>query len=69
MLDSLSVLNEKHHSEIGDPGIQTTIAQQEVLRMQSSVPELTDISEEPKNVLEMYGPEVNKPVPMPEIVF
>ena len=62
MLDSLSVLNGKHHSEIGDPEIQTTIAQQEMaFRMQSSVPELTDISEEPKNVLEMYGPEVNKP--------
>ena len=62
MLDSLSALNQKHHSEIGDPEIQTTIAQQEMaFRMQSSVPELTDISKEPKNVLEMYGPEVNKP--------
>ena len=62
MLDSLGVLNQKHHYEIGDPEIQTTIAQQEMaFRMQSSVPELTDISEEPKNVLEMYGPEVNKP--------
>ena len=62
MLDSLEVLNQKHHYEIGDPEIQTTIAQQEMaFRMQSSVPELTDISEEPKNVLEMYGPEVNKP--------
>jgi len=62
MLDSLGSLNRKHHAEIGDPEIQTTIAQQEMaFRMQSSVPELTDISEEPKNVLEMYGPEVNKP--------
>ena len=62
MLDSLAALNRKHHSEIGDPEIQTTIAQQEMaFRMQSSVPELTDISKEPKNVLEMYGPEVNKP--------
>jgi hypothetical protein len=62
MLDSLSALNQKHHSEIGDPEIQTTISQQEMaFRMQSSVPELTDISKEPKNVLEMYGPEVNKP--------
>ena len=45
MLDSLGVLNQKHHYEIGDPEIQTTIAQQEMaFRMQSSVPELTDIS-------------------------
>ena len=62
MLDSLGSLNRKHLAEIGDPEIQTTIAQQEMaFRMQSSVPELTDISKEPKNVLEMYGPEVNKP--------
>ena len=62
MLDSLAALNRKHHLEIGDPEIQTTIAQQEMaFRMQSSVPELTDISKEPKNILEMYGPEVNKP--------
>jgi hypothetical protein len=61
MLDSLSQLNQKHLAEIGDPEIQTTIAQQEMaFRMQSSVPKLTDISKEPKGVLEMYGPEVNK---------
>ncbi|MDP6503543.1 MAG: DUF1501 domain-containing protein, partial [Planctomycetota bacterium] len=61
MLDALSQLNEKHHSEIGDPEIQTTIAQQEMaFRMQSSVPELTDISDEPKAALELYGPEVHK---------
>jgi hypothetical protein len=61
MLDALAKLNQKHHSEIGDPEIQTTIAQQEMaFRMQSSIPELTDISNEPKAALEMYGPEVNK---------
>ncbi|MDP6111619.1 MAG: DUF1501 domain-containing protein, partial [Planctomycetota bacterium] len=61
MLDALSLLNEKHHSEIGDPEIQTTIAQQEMaFRMQSSVPELTDISDEPKAALELYGSEVHK---------
>ena len=61
MLDSLAALNRKHLSEIGDPEIQTTITQQEMaFRMQSSVPELTDISKEPKEVLDMYGPEVNK---------
>ena len=62
MLDSLGKLNRKHLGEIGDPEIQTTIAQQEMaFRMQSSVPELTDISTEPKAILDMYGPEVHKP--------
>lgn len=62
MLDSLDEVNRKHLAEIGDPEIETTISQQEMaFRMQSSVPELTDISEEPKEVLEMYGPEVNEP--------
>ena len=61
MLDSLAELNRKHQSEIGDPEIATTIAQQEMaFRMQSSVPELTDISKEPESVLKMYGPEVRK---------
>jgi uncharacterized protein (DUF1501 family) len=55
-------MNRKHHEEIGDPEIQTTIAQQEMaFRMQKSVPELADISGEPKDVLERYGPEVSKP--------
>jgi hypothetical protein len=45
MLDTLDEVNSKHFSEIGDPEIQTTISQQEMaFRMQSSVPELTDIS-------------------------
>ena len=62
MLDSLARLNKKHLAEIGDPEIETTIAQQEMaFRMQASVPELTDISKEPKDVLDMYGPEVHKP--------
>ena len=62
MLDSLAELNRKHHGEIGDPEIQTTVAQQEMaFRMQASVPELTDISGEPQGILAMYGPEVHKP--------
>lgn len=62
MLDSLGDINRKHFSEIGDPEIQTTIAQQEMaFRMQSSVPELTDISDESKETLEMYGPDIDKP--------
>ena len=62
MLDALGEVNHKHFGEVGDPEIQTTISQQEMaFRMQTSVPELADISDEPKEVLEMYGPEVNNP--------
>lgn len=62
MLDSLSQLNQKHYSEIGDPEIETTIAQQEMaFRMQTSVPELTDVSGETAETLEMYGPDIHKP--------
>jgi hypothetical protein len=62
MLDALATLNNKHFSEIGDPEIQTTIAQQEMaFRMQASVPELTDISKESKEAMDVYGPDVHKP--------
>lgn len=62
MLDSLGQLNHKHFGEIGDPEIETTIAQQEMaFRMQTSVPELTDITDESAETLAMYGPEVNNP--------
>ncbi len=62
MLDSLAELNQKHFAEVGDPEIQTTIAQQEMaFRMQTSVPELADISDETPETLAMYGPEVSKP--------
>ena len=61
MLDAVGQINRKHQVEIGDPEIQTTIAQQELaFRMQTSVPELTDVSGEPKNVTDLYGPEVHK---------
>lgn len=62
MLDTLAALNEKHFREIGDPETQTTISQQEMaFRMQSSVPELTDVSGETEETLELYGPDVHKP--------
>ena len=61
MLDAAGALNRKHLGEIGDTEIETTIAQQEMaFRMQASVPELTDLSKESKEVLESYGPEVHK---------
>jgi hypothetical protein len=62
MLDSLAKLNQKQFEETGDPEINARIAQYEMAyRMQTSVPELTDISSEPQHVLDMYGPDVTKP--------
>ncbi len=62
MLDDIAELNKLKHKQVGDPEIMTRIAQYELsFRMQASVPELTDISDEPKNILEMYGPDVHKP--------
>jgi hypothetical protein len=61
MLDLVAHLQRQHAEEVGDPEIQTTIAQQEMaFRMQVSVPELTDLSDESQPVVEMYGPEVHK---------
>jgi hypothetical protein len=62
MLDGIAALNERQFKKEQDPEINTRIAQYEMaFRMQTSVPELTDISDEPDEVLEMYGPEVRKP--------
>jgi Protein of unknown function (DUF1501) len=62
MLDALAELNQKELAAVGDPEINTRIAQYEMAyRMQTSVPELTDMSKEPKHVLEMYGPDVHTP--------
>jgi Protein of unknown function (DUF1501) len=56
MLDSIGQLNQIAASSFGDPEINTRIAQYEMAyRMQTSVPELTDLSDEPRNVLDMYG--------------
>jgi len=62
MLDDLSELNQLRHEETGDPEILTRIAQYELAyRMQSSVPNLTDFSQEPEHIFKMYGPEARKP--------
>src|SRR5437867_816329 len=62
MLDGLAKLNEKRYQAFADPEINTRISQYEMAyRMQTSVPELTDISNEPERLLEMYGPDVKKP--------
>lgn len=62
MLDDQAALNRKHHEKLGDPEIENRIAQYELAyRMQSAVPELADLTKEPKHILEMYGPDVEKP--------
>jgi hypothetical protein len=61
-LDAIAKLNQRHYEEMADPETQTRIAQYEMaFRMQTSVPELTDLSKEPKHILDMYGPDVHKP--------
>jgi hypothetical protein len=62
MLDGLARLNGLKQRETFDPEIETRIAQYEMaFRMQSAVPELTDLSTEPEWVFEMYGPEARTP--------
>lgn len=62
MLDRLAQMNESTLEQIGDPETRTRIAQYEMaFRMQTSIPELADISGESKQTLDMYGPEVTVP--------
>lgn len=61
-LDRLAKLNQQRHQVVGDPEIQTRIAQYEMaFRMQTSVPDLLDISGESDHVLKKYGPDVERP--------
>jgi hypothetical protein len=56
MLDAVDQLNQMAKKSFGDPEINTRIAQYEMAyRMQTSVPDLTDLSKEPKHILDMYG--------------
>jgi hypothetical protein len=58
MLDKLSELNTMGYEEFGDPEIQTKVQQYEMAyRMQTSVPEITDLAREPDHIIKMYGPE------------
>ena len=62
ILDDLKGLNEKQSSVIGDPEINSRISQYEMaFRMQTSVPELVQISDEPESVLNLYGSDVKRP--------
>jgi len=61
-LDGLNALNELTYQQLGDPETRTRIEQYELaFRMQSSVPELTDFSNETEATLKLYGDAVNKP--------
>lgn len=61
-LDRLDKLNRQHYDDLGDPEIQTRISQYEMaFRMQSSVPDLLNVADEPAHVLDKYGPDVKRP--------
>ena len=56
VIDAVGQLNQIHNKAVDDPEIATRIAQYEMaFRMQASVPDLMNLADEPKNVLEMYG--------------
>lgn len=62
MLDRLGELNAKRNVETGDPETLARITQYELAyRMQASVPELIDLSSEPDEVFDLYGPDAKKP--------
>jgi hypothetical protein len=56
MLDHLNELNAMNHVDVGDPEIKTKIEQYEMAyRMQTAVPEITDVSKEPDSIIKLYG--------------
>ena len=62
MLDALGRMNQRLHAQVGDPEIQTRIAQYELAyRMQTSVPELNDLGSEPDSTFAMYGEDARQP--------
>jgi len=61
ILDRIARLNALQQEELGDPEIATRIAQYEMaFRMQTSVPKLTDLSDETDTTFELYGPDARK---------
>lgn len=62
VLDQLAKLNEMRMEEVGDPEIQSRISQYEMgYRMQTSVPDIMDLSDEPDSVFDLYGQDARKP--------
>ena len=61
-LDAVGQINQAKFDEVRDPEIETRISQYEMAyRMQTSVPELKDLSDEPDYIFDMYGPDAKKP--------
>ncbi|MDP8246098.1 MAG: DUF1501 domain-containing protein [Candidatus Hinthialibacter antarcticus] len=62
MLDALKQLEQAQHETVGDPEINNRLAQYEMAyRMQMSVPEALDLSDEPESIFEQYGPDAKDP--------
>ncbi len=62
LLDRLKELHEHQYASTPDAEIQSRIENYEMaFRMQSSIPEATNLAEEPKHILDSYGPDVNTP--------
>jgi hypothetical protein len=62
MLDDLAALNGDSFARFGDPEIQTRIAQYEMaFRMQTTAPEIVDLSDEPESTFKLYGDAARQP--------
>ena len=62
MLDAVNEINRQTYEELGDPETNARIAQYEMAyRMQSSIPELADLSKEPQSTWDLYGPDAKEP--------
>ena len=62
MLDNLAELNDELYKEFGDPEINAKVQQYEMAyRMQTAVPEITDMSKEPEDIIKLYGPDCLMP--------
>jgi len=62
MLDQLAEMNELSYQEFGDPEINAKVQQYEMAyRMQTAVPEVTDLSKEPDDIIKMYGADCLNP--------
>jgi hypothetical protein len=62
MLDNLAELNSMSFKEFGDPEIEAKVQQYEMAyRMQTAVPELSDLSKEPDHIIKMYGADCLSP--------
>ena len=62
ILDVIKALNEEELERSADPAVATRIAQYEMaFRMQSSIPELSDLSDEPESTYKLYGDDARKP--------